>query len=126
MNDKWKGGSTDIRPEYYYKYKIDPWTFIMENELPFDVGAVIKYVIRHKDKNKKQDLKKAIKVLEMMIEYHYPGESVMAKEIKSFFHNNPGYEYEERRKDMYLPLMGEKRSKQHDYGVNKNVSDSSD
>ena len=29
LNDQWKGGSTNIRPSYYAKYKIDPWTFII-------------------------------------------------------------------------------------------------
>ena len=29
LNDQWMGGSTSIRPAYYAKYKIDPWTFII-------------------------------------------------------------------------------------------------
>ena len=71
LNDQWKGGSTSIRPKYYAKYKIDPWTFIIENQLGMDVGSVVKYVVRHKDKNGVEDLNKAIKCLEMMKEYYY-------------------------------------------------------
>jgi len=70
-NDQWKGGSTDIRPPYYAKYKIDPWTFIIENQLGMDVGSVVKYVVRHQDKNGIEDLNKAIKCLEMMKEFYY-------------------------------------------------------
>jgi len=42
MNDQWKGGATNIRPTYYAKYKIDPWTFIIKNQLGMDVGSVVK------------------------------------------------------------------------------------
>ena len=71
LNDQWKGGSTNIRPSYYAKYKIDPWTFIIENQLGMDVGSVVKYVVRHRDKNGVEDLNKAIKCIEMMKEYYY-------------------------------------------------------
>ena len=71
LNDQWKGGSTNIRPSYYAKYKIDPWTFIIENQLGMDVGSVVKYVVRHQDKNGVEDLNKAIKCIEMMKEFYY-------------------------------------------------------
>jgi hypothetical protein len=71
LNDQWLGGSTDIRPTYYAKYNIDPWTFCIENKLTLDVGSVIKYVVRHQDKNGVEDLNKAIKCIEMMKEFYY-------------------------------------------------------
>ena len=71
MNDQWKGGSTSIRPSYYAKYEIDPWTFIIKNQLGMDVGSVVKYVVRHQDKNGVEDLNKAIKCIEMMKEHYY-------------------------------------------------------
>ena len=71
MNDQWKGGATNIRPPYYAKYKIDPWTFIIKNQLGMDVGSVVKYVVRHQDKNGVEDLNKAIKCIEMMKEFYY-------------------------------------------------------
>ena len=71
LNDQWKGGSTNIRPKYYAKYPIDPWTFCITNKLTLDVGSVIKYVVRHQDKHGVEDLNKAIKCIEMMKEFYY-------------------------------------------------------
>ena len=71
LNDQWKGGSTDIRPSYYAKYKIDPWTFCIENNVNLLVGSVIKYIMRFQEKNGEEDLNKAIKCIEMMKEYYY-------------------------------------------------------
>ena len=71
LNDQWLGGSTNIRPTYYAKYPIDPWTFCIKNKLTLDVGSVIKYVVRHQDKNGVEDLNKAIKCIEMMKEHYY-------------------------------------------------------
>ena len=71
MNDQWKGGSTNIRPSYYAKYKIDPWTFCIENNVNLPVGSVIKYIMRFQEKNGEEDLNKAIKCIEMMKEYYY-------------------------------------------------------
>jgi hypothetical protein len=56
------------RPKHYAQYKIEPWTFIMLNNLPFDVGSIIKYVMRWREKNGVQDLKKARRIIDMMIE----------------------------------------------------------
>ena len=55
--DKQIGGS------HYQKYKIQPSKFVVENKLLYPEGCVIKYVIRHRDKGKKQDLLKAIHLL---------------------------------------------------------------
>jgi hypothetical protein len=71
LNDQWKGGSTNIRPSYYAKYKIDPWTFCIENNVNLPVGSVIKYIMRFQEKNGEEDLNKAIKCIEMMKEYYY-------------------------------------------------------
>lgn len=70
-NNQWKGGSTNIRPAYYSKYKIDPWTFCIVNGVDLPTGSVIKYVMRHQDKNGVEDINKAIKCLEMIKEFHY-------------------------------------------------------
>ena len=52
--DKQHGGS------HYQKYKIPPSQFVVEHELLYPEGWAIKYIIRHRDKGKKQDLLKAI------------------------------------------------------------------
>lgn len=60
----------NINPEHYLKYNITPTTYIIENNLNFLEGNVIKYVTRHKDKNKEEDIKKAIRYLEILLEYY--------------------------------------------------------
>lgn len=52
----------------HYKLSIQPIDFIVKNEIPFREANVIKYVTRHRDKNGKQDIEKAIHYLEMILE----------------------------------------------------------
>jgi hypothetical protein len=63
--DKQIGGS------HYKKMKIQPSQFVIENELLFPEGNVIKYICRHRYKNGKEDLEKAIHFIEMIIERDY-------------------------------------------------------
>lgn len=55
------------RPHHYARYKIEPIHFIRENELPFWMGNVVKYVLRADAKNGLEDLKKARRYLDMEI-----------------------------------------------------------
>jgi hypothetical protein len=76
--DEWKAKEAPksdnvYKPSHYTKYKIEPITFIMQNELPFAMGNVIKYVMRYKDKNGLEDLRKARRYIDMIIEQEYPG-----------------------------------------------------
>ena len=64
--DKQIGGS------HYQNFKIQPSKFVIENELLYPEGCVIKYILRHRLKGKKQDLEKAIHFIEMIIERDYP------------------------------------------------------
>lgn len=34
------------QPSHYAKWKVEPITFIMENDLPFHTGNIIKYAVR--------------------------------------------------------------------------------
>jgi hypothetical protein len=52
----------------HYKLKIQPYHFIMGNDLNFFQGNVIKYVVRYQKKNGIQDLKKIIHYCELEIE----------------------------------------------------------
>jgi len=54
--------------DHYYKHKIQPYTFITSNNLSFFQGNVIKYVVRYKDKNGIEDLKKIIHYCELEIQ----------------------------------------------------------
>ena len=60
-----------INGSHYQKYKIQPSKFVVENKLLFPEGNAIKYIVRHQDKGKKQDILKAIHFLEMIIEIDY-------------------------------------------------------
>ena len=61
-----------IAGSHYQKYKIQPSKFVVENKLLYPEGCAIKYIIRHQDKNGKEDLMKAIHFIEMIIERDYP------------------------------------------------------
>lgn len=56
-----------ILPHHYRRFKIEPVRFIMENDLPFWAGNVIKYTCRYDAKDGLQDLKKARRYLDMQI-----------------------------------------------------------
>jgi hypothetical protein len=55
------------RPSHYARFKIEPIHFIMENNLEFWQGNVIKYTLRWDGKDGLQDLKKARRYLDMQI-----------------------------------------------------------
>lgn len=54
-------------PKHYTRFKIEPIKFIVENELTFWQGSIIKYVLRYDAKNGLEDLKKARRYLDMQI-----------------------------------------------------------
>jgi hypothetical protein len=56
---------------HYKKYAIQPSKFINDNKILFAEGNIIKYICRHQDKGKKEDLLKAIQYIEMIIERDY-------------------------------------------------------
>ena len=60
-----------IGGNHYQDLVIQPTDYIIKNNIPFAEGNVIKYVIRHKQKGKEQDIKKAIHYLSMILETTY-------------------------------------------------------
>lgn len=58
--------------DHYREMPMQPVEFIHANGLGFIEGSVIKYVCRHKRKNGRQDLEKAIHFLKILIEKEYP------------------------------------------------------
>ena len=75
--DKQIGGS------HYQKFKIQPSKFVIENELLYPEGCVIKYILRHRSKGKREDLEKAIHVIEMIIERDYGDEAQKSQTFES-------------------------------------------
>lgn len=61
-----------IKPPHYNENKDhDVYSFVHHNQLGMLEGNVIKYVARHKKKNGKEDLLKAIETLNRLIELEY-------------------------------------------------------
>ena len=52
----------------HYILPIQPIDFIVKNNIPFREANIIKYVVRYKNKNGIEDLKKARHYLDMIIE----------------------------------------------------------
>ena len=60
-----------IGGKHYRNMKIQPAEFINENKLIFAEWNAIKYICRHQNKGKADDIKKAIHYLEMILERDY-------------------------------------------------------
>lgn len=61
-NEKQVGGN-------HYKTAIQPWDFVLANNIGFLEGNAIKYIARHKQKNGIEDINKAIHYLEKLKEH---------------------------------------------------------
>lgn len=70
--------------DHYRSMKIQPVEFIHANNIPFIEGAVIKYVVRHRSKNKAQDIRKAIHFLELLLQLEYPEKQEPAPTATNF------------------------------------------
>lgn len=57
-------------PSHYERWKVEPITFIMKNDMPFWMGNIIKYVARagaKENTSEVTDLKKAKRYIDMRI-----------------------------------------------------------
>jgi len=57
-----------IAGDHYKKYKIQPAEYMHANNIPFLEGEAISYITRWRDKNGIPDIRKAIHILEILIE----------------------------------------------------------
>ena len=72
MKDTVKPEDDHIKcPPYYSRYTIEPITFIMQNDLPFHVGNIIKYSCRagYKDQQGLSDIESEILDLQKVMRY---------------------------------------------------------
>lgn len=60
--------SVQVDGDHYKKYPIQPIEFMHRNQLPGPESHILSYIVRWRDKGGVKDLKKAIHILEMMIE----------------------------------------------------------
>ena len=63
--------STQIGGSHYKDMAIQPLEYSMANGLNACEHSVVKYVSRHRSKNGRQDLEKAIDMLHKLIEFEY-------------------------------------------------------
>lgn len=59
---------TQVGGHHYKDMKFQPLEYIVENNLGFCEGNIIKYITRYKFKNGKEDLLKAKHYIEVLIE----------------------------------------------------------
>jgi len=62
---------TQVGGSHYKNYAIQPIEFFIANQIPYAEAAVIKYVLRYKNKNGKEDLQKAKHIIDILIEENY-------------------------------------------------------
>jgi hypothetical protein len=66
-NKKMSNFNKQIGGDHYLGWKIQPMEFFIANKIPKAEGDIIQYLLRHKG-NRKEDLKKARHILDMLIE----------------------------------------------------------
>lgn len=69
--NKTKPSDYQIGGSHYKNMIIEPSEYCQKNKLGWCESNVIKYVSRHRNKNGKEDIKKAIHYLELLIEWEY-------------------------------------------------------
>lgn len=71
MAEEERASQTQVAGGHYAKYAIQPSEFIHRNGIGFLAGNVIKYVVRHRDKNGAEDLRKARHYIDLILEWEY-------------------------------------------------------
>lgn len=64
---------TQVGGDHYKNMPLQPVEICHKNKLDFFQGCILKYIFRHKFKNKRQDLEKAKHFLEIYMNLEYPG-----------------------------------------------------
>jgi hypothetical protein len=66
------GANADqVGGKHYKLKKIQPWDYIVANNIPFLEGCAIKHLSRHREKGGREDMEKAIHYIEKAIEVYY-------------------------------------------------------
>ena len=79
------------QPPHYFRFKIEPITFIMHNDIPYAEGNAIKYICRWRFKHKTkeaqiEDLKKAKQYIDLILEHE---ENKSDEQVKLKLGNDP-------------------------------------
>lgn len=113
MNQAVNPLSRQISGNHYKDLAIQPVMFAEINELTFCQGNVAKYLTRHRTKNGRADVEKAIHFAELMIEVAQPSWVLLLPLIKP----HRLHEYAEKWEIMRQTLLG--RSVQERCSVNR-------
>lgn len=62
---------TQVAGSHYKDMKIQPAEFCHANGIPYLEGCAIKYICRHRAKNKAEDIRKAIHFLKLLLKLEY-------------------------------------------------------
>lgn len=60
-----------VAGNHYKKLKIQPIEYIHANGIPFIEGNCIKYLMRHRDKGREQDIRKVIHYCQLLLKLEY-------------------------------------------------------
>ena len=79
-----KPSDTQVGGGHYKDMPIEPSEFCQKNKLNWCESNAIKYVCRHKHKNGREDIEKAIHYLQLLLEWEYPVEPGVNAETQFF------------------------------------------
>ena len=71
--------NTQIGGDHYRQMPIQPAEFCQRNQLNWCESNIIKYVCRHREKNGREDILKAMHYLELLLEFEYPEPPPLAR-----------------------------------------------
>jgi len=60
-----------VAGDHYKKQAIQPVEYIHANGIPFIEGNCIKYLVRHRDKGREQDIRKVIHYCQLLLKLEY-------------------------------------------------------
>lgn len=63
---------TQVGGSHYKGMKIQHVEFVHANNIPYIEANAIKYICRHRQKNGRQDIEKAIHYLQILLDLEYP------------------------------------------------------
>ena len=63
--------NTQVGGTHYKSFAIQPIEFIYKNDIPFMEANCIKYLCRHRNKNKAEDIRKVIHYCKLILELEY-------------------------------------------------------
>lgn len=72
-----KATDTQVGGTHYKDMPIQPVTYIHANKLSFLEGNVVKYITRHKAKNGRADVEKALHYCQLILELEYADNQAM-------------------------------------------------